>query len=111
MFSVKAEDAEYNTSIVLVTISVLGINDAPTVYNQILETSFNTPVSGILIGRDPDGNSLTYSIVDGTLTGGTLTSFNASTGEFTFTPTTDFSEMQALALQLLTGTAELQIQA
>jgi len=49
-------------------------------------TNENTPLNGVLFGCDPDGNSLTYTIVNND--GGAAVITNSSNGAFTYTPTT-----------------------
>ena len=104
-FTAKAVDAGgLHTSIVLVKITVNPVNDPCTDYNQTTETAYNTSVSGYLSGYDSDGDPLTYSLVNGTATNGTAMLNNASTGSFTFTPTTNFSGNASFQYQVSDGT-------
>jgi hypothetical protein len=66
--------------------------------------AFETAISGHLAGFDPDGDTLIYSLVDDTATGGTVTSFNASTGAFTFTPEADYYGIGSVGDQVGVGT-------
>jgi VCBS repeat-containing protein len=91
-FTVQAVDPSgLYTSIVLVKINITPLNDSCLAYDQWIEAIKNTDVSGNLAGYDPDGDALTYSIVADSASNGTVTSINAATGAFTFTPTTDWS--------------------
>ncbi|WP_103668879.1 FG-GAP-like repeat-containing protein [Pseudanabaena sp. BC1403] len=79
-------------------------NNAPTLqaltfgsYTDTADYDSFTPITGALVGSDPDvGNTLTYSIAGGTVSGsistlvssyGTL-SLNTSTGAYSYTPNT-----------------------
>ncbi|MEQ1871678.1 MAG: Ig-like domain-containing protein, partial [Vicinamibacterales bacterium] len=57
----------------------------PTASNGAVTTLEDTAVNGTLIGSDPDGDALTFSVVTPP-TRGTVVITNASTGAFTYTP-------------------------
>lgn len=87
-----------------VTISLLNVNEAPTISGQtfsINENSANGTVVGIVSASDPDaGQSLTYSIASGN-TSGAFT-INATTGRITVASTAalDFETTPSFALQV-----------
>ncbi|WP_254508842.1 beta strand repeat-containing protein [Anatilimnocola floriformis] len=67
------------------TVTVVAVNDPPVANDQTLPAVLNTPVSGVLTASDPDSPTLIYGIsMNPNL--GTITSFNAATGAFTYTP-------------------------
>lgn len=66
------------------------INAAPAAAAAVvLETDEDTPISGAVGASDADGDVLSYSLAEGPANG-TL-SFNTSTGEYTYTPSANFS--------------------
>jgi Ca2+-binding RTX toxin-like protein len=66
------------------------INAAPVAAASVaLETDEDTPITGAVAASDSDGDVLSYSLAEG-LANGTL-SFNTSTGEYTYTPSANFS--------------------
>lgn len=69
---------------------IINVVSAPTAVNQTFATCFNTPVSGS-VGATGGSGSYIFAVVGGSEVGGTVTSFNAATGAFTFTPTAGFS--------------------
>jgi hypothetical protein len=67
------------------TITITPVNDAPSAIDGSLSTNEDTPASGTLSATDVEGAPLIYSIVISP-TQGTLTSFDAVTGAFSYTP-------------------------
>ena len=87
-FTFTATDGTNTSTAATVSLSVID-NVAPVANAQSLSTNENTAASGSLVAADADNNPLTYAIAVPP-THGTLTSFNASTGAFTYTPTTGY---------------------
>ena len=89
-FTFKVTDTsgqDSNTATVSITVE----NQAPTANGQSVTTPKNTALPITLTGTDPDTNDpVTFSIVTGP-THGTLSGFNPTTGEVTYTPTTGYS--------------------
>jgi|GEM_PF-2056478 len=84
-----------NTSVQRTAYVFIGpVNDAPTAstVNEAIEIAANTAFSFTLLkGADVDRDErLTFEIVDGSATNGTVT-LDAATGRYVFTPTTGFS--------------------
>src|SRR5207244_99590 len=72
-------------------VTITAVNDAPVASAQAsLTTTQGTPVSGKVTATDAEGDKITFAVVYGSETGGSVTP-NARTGEFTFTPTQDFN--------------------
>ena len=93
-FTFKVNDGELDSETSTVTIEITAVNDVPTVDNQTVTVTENIAKEITLIGSDPDGDAITYSIVDqptdGTVTldGTTATytsnSDTATSDSFTF---------------------------
>jgi VCBS repeat-containing protein len=84
-FTFKANDGSSDSNTATVTVTILGINDAPVAQSGTLLTTEDIPVAGTLLAADPELQSLTYSIVsNGSL--GTATITDAATGDFIYVP-------------------------
>lgn len=79
-----------STDIGLVTFIIAGSNDPPTVFAGTLLTDEDTSASGVLTATDPELSELTYSVVR-TPAHGLITSFNASTGAYTYLPSANYN--------------------
>lgn len=78
-------------SIATFSVTVTNTNDAPVASASSVGTLKNTLVTGTLVANDVDvGDTLTYAIVSQVGANGTVTITNASTGAFSYTPTTDY---------------------
>jgi ELWxxDGT repeat protein len=62
------------------------------------------PVSGTLSGFDPDGDTLTFTITSGP-SHGQITSFNSSTGAYTYKPFRDYAGADSFTYQASDGVA------
>ena len=69
------------------TDSLGATNNLPTVTSFQYNLLMNTPLSQLLLGSDPDGDNLSYSIVTEPSHGSVTLSGN----QFTYTPNTDFT--------------------
>ena len=76
----------------------------PTANGQSVSTNENTALSGTVTGGDEDENPLTYAVVSSPAHG-SLTSFNTSTGVFTYTPTTGYYGGDSFTFTATDGTA------
>ena len=86
-FTFKANDGTIDSNIATVNITVIAVNDAPIANGQSISTSKSTAKSGTLVATDIDSATLTYSKVADP-SNGTVTV--ASSGAFTYTPTTNY---------------------
>jgi VCBS repeat-containing protein len=68
-----------------VIVTIAAVNDAPLAANATLSTPEDTLVSGQLLGSDPDGDRLSYSIVTNG-SKGTASIVDSTIGLFTYTP-------------------------
>ncbi|ELP30334.1 Ig-like domain-containing protein [Rhodopirellula baltica] len=85
------------TSTTTVTITVDGVDDTPalTVADQIVDEG--SPVTITLAGFDPDGDTLTYSVVTGD---GMITGINGD--QYTYTPT-DGDAVEPIVIEVSDG--------
>ena len=81
-FTFTANDGSADSTPATVTVTV---NAAPTVTGTSVTTSGIVAVSGAVTASDAEGDTLSFA-VDSPPAKGTLTTFNAATGGFTYTP-------------------------
>ncbi|MCW4469683.1 HYR domain-containing protein [Flavobacterium sp. MFBS3-15] len=84
-------------------INISPVNDAPVAGNLQFDTSYIAPYDGNLTATDPDNATFTYAIVTQP-TSGTV-SVNASTGAFTYTPTSGAPGTDSFTYTVNDGTA------
>lgn len=107
-FTYTVTDFQGNNTVGTVTITVDGVNDAPVVRNESLETTDRTSVTANLIGNETDvdlpADSLTLTALDGNVVAGLTTFVTAkgatvtvnTDGTFTYDPSTS-TTLAALA--------------
>lgn len=78
---------------------------APTASSGAVSTNEDTAVSGTLIGNDPDGDPLTYSIVTQGARG-TATITNSATGAFTYSPYPNQFGSDSFTFKVSDGTSD-----
>ncbi len=106
-FQYRVSDGEAASAVKTVTITFGGDNDAPTPNpgNEDRPGTEDEFVTGsILTGQDPDGDTLTYLLVEGSLRNGSVT-LDRVTGSYIFTPDPDFHGEASFAYQVSDGTA------
>jgi hypothetical protein len=64
-FTYTVSDGKGGTDTATVNVMVKAVNDAPTANDERVTTQEDKSVSITLVGNDPDGDSLSYSIVKG----------------------------------------------
>ncbi|MFC2082459.1 Ig-like domain-containing protein [Candidatus Bipolaricaulota bacterium] len=74
----------------MVTVNVAPVDDLPVATPQDLTTPEDTALAIGLIGSDADGDPVTYVILVGP-THGTISGFDAITGELIYTPNPDYN--------------------
>jgi Bacterial Ig domain len=84
------------------------VDHAPVAQNDSKTTTQGVPVNGTLPASDPDGDSLTYSIVSGP-TNGTLTSFSPATGAYTYTPASGYTGADSFTFKANDGTLDSNV--
>jgi VCBS repeat-containing protein len=102
-FTYRATDArDAAGNVATVTVTVTGVNDAPTADDGELTTPEDTAAGGRLTASDVDGPALTYAVVQepehGTLV------LNAN-GTFTYTPDANYSGPDSFTYQAGDGSA------
>lgn len=91
-----------------VSLTILGVNDAPVATDGTLTTSANIPASGTLIATDLENDPLTFSIVsNGGL--GTATLTDPATGAYVYTPNTNASGTDTFTFMANDGTADSNV--
>jgi Ca2+-binding RTX toxin-like protein len=85
------------------TLTVNAVNDAPTATAADLQVNANTSLEIQLAGEDVDLDTLTFAIVDQPANG-TLSGFNADTGQVTYTPDTAFNGADTFTFTVSDGT-------
>jgi Ca2+-binding RTX toxin-like protein len=90
------------------TLTITGVNDAPTA-SAAAETASgleDTSISGILAaGADAEGSALTFKLVPGSASHGSV-AIDAATGGFIFTPATNFAGAASFSYVVNDGTLD-----
>jgi len=86
-FTYTVCDGKGGTDKATVKVRVKEVNDAPTASNDNVSTQEDKPVSILLKGNDPDGDSLSYSVVKGPSNG----SLSGTAPRLIYTPKANFS--------------------
>ena len=102
-FNLTLGDSDDGITTTTFTVNVTAVNDPPDASDATYSTQANHTVSGTLAATDFDGPALTYSIQITPLLGG-LTSFNPSTGAFTYTPNPDVLGLDVFTFRVSDGT-------
>ncbi|KNH15423.1 hypothetical protein ACS78_26955, partial [Priestia megaterium] len=87
-FTVLVSDGQGGTAVSTVTVIVTPVNDAPTVPNYTFSTQEDSPVVGVVVGTDVDGNPLSYQLQNGPTNG--IAVVNAD-GIFSYQPNLNFN--------------------
>ena len=86
-FFYVVNDGKVDSNLTTVTITVTGINDAPTANNQVVSLNEDTSQAIFLVGADIDGDTLSYRVTrqpaNGALTG--------SNNSLVYAPNLDFN--------------------
>ena len=88
VFTVLVSDGQGGTAVSTVTITVAAVNDAPTVPNYTFTIAEDGALSGVIVGNDVDGDSLTYRLQAQASNGVAVVNAN---GTFTYTPNSNFN--------------------
>src|SRR6266540_3811392 len=107
-FSYKANDGAADSGVVVVTISVTPVNDAPVAANDSYTTAEDTALTvsapGVLANDgDVDGDSLSAVLVSGPEHG--TVALNAD-GSFTYTPTNNYNGPDSFSYKANDGTVD-----
>ncbi|KND47671.1 MAG: putative RTX toxin [Parcubacteria bacterium C7867-006] len=104
-FSFKVSDGLGYSNVATTTITVTPENDAPVASSTAISINEDTDVSSNLAASDIDGDSLTYATTSNPANG-TITSFNSTTGAFTYTPNADFNGSDSFNFKVYDGTVD-----
>jgi len=99
-FTYRAGDGQASDT-ATVSVSVEETNAAPTANDVSVSTDEDTSVSGSFDASDPDGDTLTYSIVSSPSNGDVTTSGDS----FTYTPTSNYAGSDSFTYQVSDGLA------
>ncbi|MDN6859271.1 Ig-like domain-containing protein, partial [Pseudomonas sp. CAN2814] len=102
-FTVSVSDGHGGTVDSVVTISVTPVNDAPTTSDQSKSTAEDTPLTGKIIANDVDGDTLTYAVKNGSAPAHGTVTLNATTGDYTYTPTKDYNGSDSFTVRVSDG--------
>ena len=98
-FEFSVSDAEYTSAPAAVTISVNILNRAPTAGPQSVTTDEDSALPITLTGSDPDGDTLTFSIVDAPAHG----SLAGALPALAYVPAADFAGTDAFTFTVNDG--------
>ena len=104
-FDVFVSDGTSNSANQQITITINGSNDAPELPEEnVFETVQNVELTGAIVGLDPDGDTLTYSLVTSEgVASPTGTVALQSDGQFTYTPVEGFVGFDTFTYQIDDG--------
>ncbi len=88
-FTYEASDGRGGTSTATVHITVNPVNDPPVADDDRVSSLEDTLLNGRVTAQDPEGNALAFRIVTEALHGSVQ--LNESTGEFVYTPESNFA--------------------
>jgi cellulose biosynthesis protein BcsQ len=98
-FTFKVNDGTVDSAVTTVSINITPENDSPTANNIEITAMEDMPVPVLLTGIDPDGDSLTYSVVtkpsNGTLSG--------TEPNMTYTPNLNFNGLDSFTFRVSDG--------
>ncbi|WP_276371304.1 Ig-like domain-containing protein [Chryseolinea sp. H1M3-3] len=101
-FTYHANDGTLNSSDVLVTITVLPVNDAPIALNDGISTDEDTPISISILSNDIDVDDIldaSMIVLVGSPANGSA-AINPSTGQVTYAPNADFNGSDSFTYKL-----------
>jgi VCBS repeat-containing protein len=105
-FTFQATDGQLDSNVATVTITVTPVNDAPVAAGQGLSTNEDTLLTGAVTATDVDGDTLSYSVVDGPAHGSVA--FNAD-GSYTYTPDANYNGADSFTFKANDGQADSNV--
>jgi len=103
-FTYRASDGEASSNLGTVTITVIA-STAPVAQDQTVSTAEDTPVAITLVATDPNGDPLTYAIVDGP-TRGVL---SGQPPAVTYTPNLDTNGLDSFTFKASDGVSDSNV--
>jgi serine protease len=104
-FTFTVNDGTVDSDPVTVSITVTKVNHPPVASSQNVTTEEDTPVAITLIASDPDGDSLTYSVVAGPSHG----SLTGAAPDLTYAPELNFNGLDSFTFKANDGTADSNV--
>lgn len=101
-FTFIANDGSLDSNHSTVSLTVIGIDDAPVAVEVSLSTLEDTAASGVLAAVDVDSASLMYSIIDNPAQG-TVIITNIATGAYIYTPAANYNGVDSFTFQASDG--------
>ncbi len=101
-FTYTVCDGKGGTDTATVNVKVKAVNDAPTANDDIVTTQEDKPVSIRLKGNDPDGDSLSYSLVKGPSHG----SLSGTAPKLLYSPKVNFNGSDSFTFKVSDKTAD-----
>lgn len=98
-----ATDGAGNTDDCSFLVTVNFVNSPPVARDSAVVTNEDTPVACQMQAYDPDGDAITYAVLDGPLHG-IMSGFDMNTGAFTYTPNLAYLGPDTLFFQAFDGT-------
>ncbi|MCP4782851.1 MAG: tandem-95 repeat protein, partial [Fuerstiella sp.] len=99
-FTYKANDATTDSNVATVNLTITPTNDAPVADAQSITTGEDSAIAVTLTGSDVDLDSLTFNIVGGGASNGTLT---GTAPNLTYTPGADFNGSDSFSFTVNDG--------
>ncbi|WP_447752430.1 retention module-containing protein [Pseudomonas nicosulfuronedens] len=102
-FTVTVNDGKGGLVDQVVSLSVTPVNDAPTTSNQPNSTPEDTAVTGKIVASDVDGDTLGYAVKAGFAPAHGSVTVNATTGDYTYTPSKDYNGSDSFTVRVSDG--------
>jgi hypothetical protein len=102
---VTVTDNDGDISTATADIAVRNLNNAPVAENQAITTDEDTALAIKLVATDPDGDALTYTIIDSPLHGG----LSGTAPDVTYNPAANYNGEDSFTFKANDGTADSNI--
>jgi choice-of-anchor A domain-containing protein/RHS repeat-associated protein len=99
-FTFRVNDGQLDSSLATISITIVPANDPPQADDQQLETAEDTPLPITLTGSDPDGDALSFVVLDGPDHG----SLAGSAPALVYTPSAGYHGADAFTFRVSDGT-------
>ena len=104
-FTFKVNDGELDSNTAIISLNITAVNDAPNGNDQTINAVEQVAKEIKLVGNDPDGDAITYSIVDQP-TDGTVTLDGATA---TYTSNSDTATSDSFTFKVNDGVTDSNI--
>ncbi|MGH1429386.1 MAG: Ig-like domain-containing protein [Arenicella sp.] len=101
-FTFLVNDGTVDSAIATITLTVNPMNDAPIAQSQSLITPEDAPLTILLDGSDPEGNTLTYELVRPAVNG----VISGTVPNLVYTPASNFVGSDTFTFKVNDGTAD-----